>query len=271
MLGVVACGALYREVESLLEELDRDADVRYVPQELHEFPVNVPVERDIAAAVQSRIDALDRPEIDRIVVTFARSGGGVAGVSAESTPLVVSTADDCIATFVHGVEPWTMGEPKEFGTYYLSPGLIDRGVDSYKLYSGFVGEDDDLLARFEAAASDHPEMCVDWHEGDVFARALETRELDAEQAGRFFHQILRYYERVKLIDTGQLRPFHREYAESFRAFVADLSEAHGDGHEVTLTTIDGDLSLLRTLLTTRPGESPESAFVETYAAGEAVR
>jgi len=270
MLGVVACGALYRDVESLLAPLDTEADVRYVPQELHEFPVNVAVERDIAAAVQSRIDALDRPETDRIVLTYARSGG-VAGVAAESTPLVVSTADDCIATFVHSVEPWAMGEPKEFGTYYLSAGLIDRGVDSYKLYSGFVGEDDALLARFERAVADDPAMCVDWHDGDVFARALETRALDAEQAGRFFHQVLRYYERVKLIDTGHLRPFHREYAESFRAFVADLSAEHGDGHDVTLTTIDGDLSLLRTLLTTRPGESPDSAFVETYAAGEAVR
>ncbi|MFB6183407.1 MAG: DUF1638 domain-containing protein [Haloarculaceae archaeon] len=270
MIGVVACEALYSELERLLDDLGIDAEVRYVPQELHEFPVNVPSETRIGDALQSRVDELDRPEMDRIVVSYATSGGGVAGLVTEHAPLVVSTADDCISSFIYRTEDWTMGEPKEFGTYYLSRGWIDCGVDSYKLYRAYCGTDDELLARFERAAADHPDMRVTWNEGELFERALDRRDLDAEQAGRFFHKVLEYFRRVKLIDNGNLYEFHRAYAEEFRSFVAELSAAHGDGHDVDLEVIDGDLHLLRTLLTADPDEDSDCEFVETVPAGTPV-
>jgi hypothetical protein len=270
MLGVVACETLYSELNALAAELDLDLDVRYVPQELHEFPVNVPQETAIADAVQSRIDDLDRPELDRIVVSYATSGGGIRGLVSEHAPLVVSTADDCISSFIYRTEDWSMGEPKEFGTYYLSRGWIDCGVDSYKLSKAYEGTDDELVARFEAAAADHPDMRVTWADGDLFATALEQRDLEGEQAGRFFHKVLEYFRRVKLVDNDNLYDFHHEYAESFRAFVERLSAEHGDGHDVSLEVIDGDLHLLRSLLTTPLDGDPDSEFVEVYDPGTPV-
>ncbi|MEA5385741.1 hypothetical protein VB773_06445 [Haloarculaceae archaeon H-GB2-1] len=180
---------------------------------------------------------------------------------------MVSKADDCISSFIYRTEDWSMGEPKEFGTYYLSRGWIDCGVDSYKLWTAYRGEDDDLRDRFEAAADEHPDMRVTWADGGLFATALEKRDLDGEQAGRFFHKVLEYFRRVKLVDNDNLHDFHHEYAESFRAFVERLSAAHGDGHEVTLDVIDGDLHLLRTLLTTSVDGEPDSEFVEVYEPG----
>ncbi|MFC7046126.1 DUF1638 domain-containing protein [Halobacteriaceae archaeon GCM10025711] len=189
-------------------------------------------------------------------------------MSADRTPLFVSRADDCISLFTHRVEQWTMGEPKAFGTYYLTRGWIDAGVDSYKLYRAYRGEEAALLDWFDRAASRHPDLRVTWPDGDRYAAALERGyELSPDLVGRFFHEVVQYYERVKLVDTGRLYEFHHEYAATVRSFVEDLSAEHGDGHTVDLQVIDGDRSLLESFLEATD-DSPE--YLDRYPPGTPV-
>lgn len=260
MLGVVACEALYPAVERLVP----DAAVRYVPPELHEFPANVPDERSLSAAVQARVDALDDPSLDRIAVCYALGGAELRSTHA---PLVLSRADDCVSQLLGPGEPTATGEPKAAGTYYLTRGWIDAAVDAYKLYRAYRGEADALLARFEAAAADHPDLRVSWADGEAYARAVAAADrVTAEQAGRSVHEIVGYYDRVALVDAGDLHDVHREYAESFRAFLESLSADHGDGHAVEWAVVEGDLSPLRETLTTGVDRA-DDRLVEVVAPG----
>ncbi|PSP85013.1 hypothetical protein BRC83_03645 [Halobacteriales archaeon QS_1_68_17] len=263
-VGVVACGTLYSEIEALAP----DADVRYVPQELHEFPTNVPLGDEIRARVQAAVDDLDGPDRDRIVLSYATAGEGLRGVRSRHAPLVVSRADDCIATFL----PDGPGDPKAFGTYYLTRGWIDRGVDSYKLYRAYLGETDDLREWFAAAADDHPDVRVTWADGDRFRKAVGERgETSPELAGRTFHRTVQYYDRIALIDTGHRYPFHREYAGRVRAFVESLAAEYGDGRSVELSVIEGDDGLLRTLLSVEtPADAADADRIAWRAPGEPV-
>lgn len=268
MFGVVACETLYSEVERFAP----DARVEYVPQDRHEFPVNVPQEEEIADAVQAAVDALDDPGLDRIVVSYANGHGELDGVASTHAPLVVSRADDCVSVFTHRTEPWTMGEPKEAGTYYLTRGIVDRGMDGYKLSRGFLGETDALRERFDEAAETHPDLRVTWPDGDRFRAVVERRRgMDREQVERFFHRVLGYYERVKLVDTGGLYDVHEWYAEAFAGFVERLAAEYGDGHAVDCSVVEGDLGLLRTLLAVEDEEcAAGEEYVEFVPAGTPV-
>lgn len=260
-LGLVACETLYPEIEAIRP----DADVRYVPQEYHEFPVSDPLDAEISARVQAAVDDLDGPDRDRIVVIYATTSDGLRGVESTHAPLVVSRAGDCISIFTRDGDPASTGDPKAAGTYYLTRGWVDCAVDSYKLYMAYRGDEADLLDRFERAAGDRR---VTWADGDRYRQAVEQgQSMSGEVVGRFFHEVVQYYDRVELLDTGHLRDFDREYAERFRSFVQSLRTEHGDGGFVDLAVTDGNLSVLRALLGDDPQQSDDA---EEYQPGTPV-
>lgn len=244
MMGIVACEALYNEVE----RLRADAPVRFVPQELHEFPVNVPQEVDVQGRLQVAIDALEErtgSNLDRIVVLYANSSADMSQLQSTHVPLVVPRFDDCVSALLDRPVLRTTGESKARGTYYLTRGSIDCGVDAYKLHEAYRGELDDLVARFESAHESHPDLRVTWPDGELFSTVAERGlELSPELVGGTFHEILGGFERVELVDTGSLYGVHREYAELFRSFIERLSRTHGDGHDVNLAVVEGDTSTL---------------------------
>jgi len=258
--GIVACETLYPALESIVA----DPEVRYVPQEFHEFPIGVPVDDEAADRIQTHVDALDGPERDRIVVLYATTGDGLEGVSSTHAPLVVWRVDDCISVFTRRTVSTTTGEAKERGTYYLTRGWIDCSVDCYKLYKAYLGEERDLLAAFP-----DDDRRVTWNEGERYRRAVERgRSVSERTVGRFFHQVVGHYERVVLVDTGHLREFDHDYAERFRSFVERTNAEHGDGESVTLSVVEGDRSLLATLLSE---DALESELVDTYPPGTPIR
>lgn len=248
MIGVVACEALYNEVARLRP----NAAVRYVPQELHEFPVNVPHETDVQGRLQAAIDGLEggeKSELDRIVVLYANSSADVAALQSTRVPLVAAGIEDCVSALLDRSVSPTTGEAKARGVYYLTRGTIDCGIDGYKLHEAYRGELDPLLARFEAARESHPDLRVAWPDGELFRTVAERgRELSLELLGDVFYDLLGGFERVELVDTGDLYDIHREYAESFRSFIEQLSDAHGDGHEVEIALVDGDAGHLERAL-----------------------
>lgn len=244
MRGIVACEALYH----LVERFAPDAEVRYVPAELHEFPVNVPLEAAIADRVQAAIDDLDDPSLDRLVVSYATNDSVRAGLSAAHAPLVVSEAPDCTSMVLPDRET-EYGEDKAPGTLYLTRGWIDCGVDSYKLYAAYRGEVDDLVTAFEEAADRHPDMRHSWRRGERFERAVDRGgPADRGTADAFFGSVVQYYERVALVDTGDLYEFHHEYADRVRGFVERLQRQRGDESGVELTHTAGDTARFEALL-----------------------
>lgn len=259
-LGVVACETLYADIAAIRP----DATVRYVPQEFHEFPASGPQDSAIRERVQTHVDALEEAECDRIVVIYARSSDGLAGVRTNHTPLVVSEALDCVSLFLPDAAPRRSGDPKASGTYYLTRGWIDCGVDCYKLHEAYRGAGEALHAAFDGIGA---ERRVTWHEGERFRQAVDRgRRMSTASIGRFFHEIVGYYDEVSLVDTGLLTPFDHEYAGMVRDFVESLRREHGDGGTVDRSVVDGTRGRLRAVLDVEP----DPAVAQRYAPGTAI-
>lgn len=243
MPGVVACEALY----NLVERVDLGGPVRYVPAELHEFPVNVPLTDAIHTRIQAAIDELDTPSRDTIVVSYAL-GDAATPLSTTHASLVVSPAPDCISTVLpEGTD--TFGENKAPGTLYLTRGWIDCGVDSYKLYRAYREDLDGLLEAFATATARHADLRYTWHQGERFERALDrSAPASADLADDFFRSVVEHYDRVVLVDTGDLYEFHHDYAEQCRRFVERLKQDSDRGGDVSLAVVDGETEPFRALL-----------------------
>lgn len=262
MRGVVACETLYKEIERLAP----DAEVRYLPHDLHEFPLNVADDREIRTYMEAAITDLESVGVSSITVAFA-GRDGLAGVRTRSVPLVVSLADECVSTFRYEEFDDETGEVKEPGVYYLTRGTIDRAVDAYKLYSAYRGRSEELHERFERAQTHHPDLRVDWQESRLYEHALERgRGMTASAVDRFFASMLGYYHTVELLDTGSLYDLHHWYAARVRDFLGELEDQ--EGTEVELRVTDGDLGLLETLFEDDP--PAESEYVAVFEPGEPV-
>ncbi|MDZ7702526.1 MAG: DUF1638 domain-containing protein [Halobacteriales archaeon] len=241
MPGIVACEALY----ALVERFAPHAPVRYLPAELHEFPVNVPLEDEIGRRVQAAIDELDEPGRETIVVSYAMAADTREGLTAEHASLRCAADADCTSTVLPDrVDAY--GENKAPRTWYLTRGWIDCGVDAYKLYRAYLGDLEGLVARFETAVAEHPDLRVGWPDGERFARAVDRPSpVAADRLDAFFRDVVGYYDRVVLVDTGDLHPLHHEYAEDVRRFVARLQ---AEGADVELAKIDADTDRFEALL-----------------------
>ena len=76
--------------------------------------------------VQRRIDAVEGEGYDAIVLVAGLCGRGCAGLKAGSIPLVLPRADDCIVLLLGSRERYDSDHGANPGTYYLTPGLLER-------------------------------------------------------------------------------------------------------------------------------------------------
>lgn len=249
MLGIVACETLYDE----LRRLAPGAAIELIPQWYHEFPIHAPESERIHGLVQERIHTLERNGVDEILVLY-HDPEGVAGVRTSEVPLYVHRGGDCIELFLTDRPKGPHGERKAAGTYYLTGGLIDVGLDCYKVYRAYAGEIDDLIREFEEAKNARPGMRTTWPESERIQNAIERSERMRTPPETLVRDVVSCYHHVVLLDTGNLHPFHRKYAEEFCEFVADVGGDDSPSASVALSVVEGDTSRLKAVL-----ESPDDA------------
>lgn len=248
MNGIVACETFYPE----LGRIDPDAEVRYIPQWYHEFPIHTPESERAHELLQKSIDELEELGVNRVTVLYS-DPAALAGLSTKKVPLHVYRGGDCIEIYLDGEPTGPSGERKDGGTYYLTRGWIDVGVDSYKVYHAYAGQFEELKERFAQAERADPDMRVSWPKSKKIARAAKRSDSMRTDPASLLRTVIDVYRQVVLIDTGQLQPFHHEYAESFQSFLAEIIPEDGP-RDVSLTVADGQLETLRSVLT-----APESA------------
>lgn len=259
MLGVVACETYYPEFWAA----DAPVCVEYVPQWLHEFPIHPPDSAAIHREIQDRIDRLESKEVDAVLILY-HDLDGIQGLTTTNVPLLVSRGGDCIDFLLPDQSRDRYGEAKSTHTYYLTRGWIDVGLDFYKVYMAYAGKLDSLISRFKTAQRAHPDMRVSWPNSGRIKQAEKRSEGMRTDPGAFLGQVVGGYHQVLLIDTGQLHPFHHEYAETFRSFINSFEE--GEASDVTLRVIDGTTERFRKLID-RPTSDPD---VWKFDPGEAV-
>lgn len=243
MRGIVACEALY----NLVERFAPQARVRFIPAELHEFPVNVPLHDEVTERIQAAIDDLEGIGCDPIVVSYSMNEATREVLDSTDAELVISDETDCISTVLPD-ERNKYDERKAPGTLYLTRGWIDCGVDGYKLFRAYRDDLDSLIERFDAAEDRHDDLLITWHRGDRFTSATDTQPVSDELLDGFFHEIVQHYDRVALVDTDDLYEIHHEYAALVQQFVSQIKQTQNHDSETSLIYIDGDLSRFDSLV-----------------------
>lgn len=261
MLGIVACETLYDE----LRRSAPDAVVELIPQWYHEFPIHAPESERIHDAIQERIRTLEGAGVDEILVLY-HDPDGVAGIRTSDVPLYVHHGGDCIELFLTDRPKGPHGERKAAGTYYLTRGWIDVGLDCYKVYKAYGGELDEVIGRFEDAQEKHPDLRVTWPRSERIEQATARSESMRTPPETLVRDVVSCYHHVVLLDTGNLYPFHQKYAEEFCEFVAEVGGDDSPSASVSLSVMNGEHTRLEQILDT-PDSAPD---VERYAAGTPV-
>ncbi|AOW80884.1 hypothetical protein HTSR_1714 [Halodesulfurarchaeum formicicum] len=243
MHGIVACETLYPEIPRLAP----DAAVAYVPQWYHEFPIHTPESETAHELLQERIDELESQGVDSVTVVY-HDPEALEGLQTESVPLHVYRGRDCIELHLDQPPSGPGGERKDGGTYYLTRGWIDVAVDSYKVFTAYAGTLNDLVERFEEAERADPDMRVSWPKSEKIQQAAARSEHMGTDPAKLLRQVIGTYRHVVLVDTGLLTPFHHEYAEDFRDFLANDIPAD-EPREVSLTVETGTTEPLEAILT----------------------
>ena len=90
------------------------------------------------------IDQVKGEEFDEIVLGYGLCSNGIVGICARRHPLIVPRIHDCISLFLGSHGSYEDQAKKEPGTYYLTPGWIEKGetpLSKYESYARSYGEE----------------------------------------------------------------------------------------------------------------------------------
>jgi Protein of unknown function (DUF1638) len=112
--AIIACGALHRELRTVLAPFGDAIRVELLPSNLHNRPEKIP------AAVENLIVSLRTEGIDRISVAYADCGtGGLLDVVLERHGISRLPGAHCYEFFA-GADLFTALHEEAFGTFYLT-------------------------------------------------------------------------------------------------------------------------------------------------------
>jgi hypothetical protein len=128
---VLACEVLAREISRAAAGSPRIVDVELVTQGLHDLE-----KPGMARELQRRVDAADPGLYDAVALGYALCNNGILGLAARAVPLVVPRAHDCITLLLGSRARYDAVFAAEPGTYFLSPGWLERDRTNLASTSG---------------------------------------------------------------------------------------------------------------------------------------
>ncbi|MDO8683027.1 MAG: DUF1638 domain-containing protein [Armatimonadota bacterium] len=212
-LKLIACEVFFREVCHFAARSNNILDITFIPFGLHDTP------EKLRERLQQEIDAEPPGAYEYIALAYGLCSGGTANLVSRDTPIVLPRAHDCITLFLGSRSRYDARFADHPGTYYYTPGWIER--KDGEVDQGSVVE---LKAR------------------DRERRFQEYKEKYGEDNAAFLieqeSQWLANYDRAAFINTGVGN------VEQYREFTCGVAESHGWLQE----EIAGDLSLLSKLV-----------------------
>lgn len=85
---ILSCPTLKKEILHLIDELNLDTPVYFLPKRLHSNP------QELAEYLQNTIDSF--ANVDRILICVSGCGGGTAKLRATTAELVIPKTRDCV-------------------------------------------------------------------------------------------------------------------------------------------------------------------------------
>jgi hypothetical protein len=127
-IRMLTCEILSREVYLHAAQSPHVVDVTLLGRELHEEPDKLRV------ALQKAIDETEGKGYDAVALAYALCSNASAGLEARSIPVVLPRAHDCITLLLGSRERYNTGFRSNPGTYYYTPGWIERvGADKERI------------------------------------------------------------------------------------------------------------------------------------------
>lgn len=125
---LVGCEVLCRELCAVIAHGPLIVDVEFLPKGLHDQ--GGPAMR---RRLQEAIDHTDPARYQAVLLGYALCGNGTAGLVAREIPVVIPRAHDCIAMLLGSREAYDQHFAANPGTFFRSPGWVERGGDLLQL------------------------------------------------------------------------------------------------------------------------------------------
>jgi hypothetical protein len=202
-LFCIGCEVLARPLYLCAARTTHIVDLKLLRRGLHNSPA------DLRQRLQAEVDAAStqtneggKPEYDAIVLGYGLCGQAVAGLSAQSMPVVIPRAHDCITLFLGSRDRYDYQFQNFSGTYWYEHDYIERddgtggnltlgsGTDAQldKVYDEYVakyGKDNaDYLMEVMGAWQQHYKRAavIDMGVGDI-SPTIARAESDAARRG----------------------------------------------------------------------------------------
>lgn len=160
---VIACEIMFREVSLCAARSRNVIDVSFMPKGLHDIG-----EVKMSARLQAEIDKVDASRYAAILLAYGLCNNGIRGLHA-GCPMVAPRAHDCITLLLGSKEKYADYFATNAGTYYYSPGWIERdagsdgGSDNIMTQLGINRSYDEYVAKYgEKNAKYLMEVLGDW-------------------------------------------------------------------------------------------------------------
>ncbi len=129
---LIACAILQAELNAVLQAVSADTSIetKIMPDSLHEAGT-----AKMKQTLQAELDCIDPAEYDAILLCYGLCSNGIVGLSA-AIPLVVPRAHDCIALLMGSKVRYQQYFEENPGTFFQSPGWIEKDVDGENLQGG---------------------------------------------------------------------------------------------------------------------------------------
>jgi len=138
-LLILGCAVMERELRQFQ---NGRVEFRFLDQGLHRTPQNM------TKILQTEIDQACEGECDAIVLGYGLCSNGIVSVHSQRQTLVVPRIHDCITLFLGSPESYREESAKHPGTYYLTPGWIEKGQTPISKYESYAQSYDEETARW---------------------------------------------------------------------------------------------------------------------------
>jgi hypothetical protein len=138
-ITVLACAVMEKEILQFQQD---GIEFDFLDYGLHRTP------EKMAEALQTEIDRIGVGDCNAILIGYGLCSNGVVGLRAKNQPLILPRVHDCISLFLGSPESYHAQMAASPGTYYLTPGWIDRGETPLSKYESYAQRYDQKTARW---------------------------------------------------------------------------------------------------------------------------
>jgi hypothetical protein len=124
-LLILACAVMENEIRQFR---NGQVEFRIFDYGLHRTPENM------AKALQGEIDEISEEDCDGIVLGYGLCSNGIVGIHSKKHPLIIPRIHDCITLFLGSLRSYQNESAEHPGTYYLTPGWIEKGETPLSKY-----------------------------------------------------------------------------------------------------------------------------------------